>query len=78
MTNENARFGGLILFFFNYLEWIKKLKCVIRFGGFGKILGDQQKWLKLAITFNGLCVNLKIYFFQAIGIIRFGGLNLFS
>jgi len=77
MTNEIARFGGLILFIYNYLEWIKKLKCVIIFGRFGKILGDQWKWLKGTIIFNGLCVILKKKQFQANGITRFGSLNLF-
>jgi hypothetical protein len=69
MTNEIARFGGLILFIYNYLEWIKKLKCVIIFGRFGKILGDQWKWLKEIIIFNGLCVILKENNFKPMGLL---------
>ncbi len=69
ITHEIARFGGLVFFFLNYLESIKKLKCVIRFGGFGKILGDQLQWLKGIIIFNGLCVSLKIIFFKPMGLL---------
>jgi hypothetical protein len=75
MINEIVAFGGLNWFFLIILNEII-LRCVIKFGRFVRIfktIGNGRKKRIIISTFN-ICENLN--FFQANGIIRFGGLNL--